>query len=70
MSGSIHLNDVLIDLPSPWTTVDFIDNIRAALNGKVQINDAHIMVVECPCAGPLNEVIDTVAEMSNKQSGL
>ena len=59
-----------IDLPSPWTTIDFIDNIRAAFNGNVQINDAYIRVEECPCSGPLNEAIDTVVEMSNVQSGL
>ena len=59
-----------IALPSPWTTIDFIDNIRAAFNGNVQVNDAEIRVDECPCAGPLNEAIDTVVEMSNVQSGL
>ena len=59
------VNGVRIDTPSPWTTVDFIDNIRAAFNGNIQINDAEIKVDECPSAGPLNEAIDTVVEMTN-----
>ena len=65
LRADIEVNGVKIDSPSPWSTVDFIDNIRAGLNGNTHINDAVIKVSECPSTGPLNEAIDTVVEMSN-----
>ena len=44
LRAGIVVNGVVIDTPSPWTTVDFIDNIRAAFNGNTQIDAAEIKV--------------------------
>ena len=67
LRAEIILNGEEIVLPTPWTTVDFIDNVRTKFNDQLTIDIQHadFTVFECPSPGPLNEALDTVVEMSN-----
>ena len=59
---------MLIGLPQPWTPVDFINNIRLTFHDQQEIKIHYVAINEpkCASAGPLNEVIDTVVEMSHE----
>ena len=75
LAVDVIVNDETIVVPNPWSQVDFVQNIHAALGQdkdylKVPVKDAAIEGPECENPGPLNEVIDAVVEMSHPRHGL
>ena len=72
MSAQIKIDGQDIVVPSPWSQVDFIDNINAKIHcyHNNPIRSAYLRVLNCSHPGIINEALDAIIEMSHTELGL